>query len=118
MTYCASRLLAADVLPKCAAARTASSPSCFAVAFVGEADVPSSQTPASAPPVGYSTCLALVEHLVAPLTMPPPSQYCVITPDHASPPVPRPLKSFWTTGAPVFGSPLKVRLPAAPSVPW
>ena len=52
MTYCASRLAAAVVLPKWAAALTASTPSWCPVAEPGDAALSSTQTPASAPPVG------------------------------------------------------------------
>src|SRR4051794_37698756 len=52
MAYCTLRLDAAVVLPKCAAALTASWPSCVDVAWLGVGAALSYQTPASAPPVG------------------------------------------------------------------
>src|SRR3954468_694855 len=52
IAYCTLRLEAAVVLPKCAAALTASWPSCVCVAWLGVAAALSYQTPASAPPVG------------------------------------------------------------------
>ena len=52
MSYCASRLAAAVVLPKCAAALTASVPSWAGVAWLGEGALSSTQTPARTPPLG------------------------------------------------------------------
>src|SRR3954463_5032076 len=52
MAYSALRFSAAVVLLKCAAAATASCPSCVDVAWLGAALLLSYQTPASAPPVG------------------------------------------------------------------
>jgi len=52
MSYWTYRLDAAVVLPKCAAALTASVPSWNGVATAGDAALSSTQTPASAPPVG------------------------------------------------------------------
>src|SRR2546430_518751 len=90
-TYCALRLSPGLVLLKCEAARTASSPICCSVAASGALAALSSQTPASAPPVGYPTCAELAGQVVAPLAM--PSQYWVITPDHCSPAAPMPFIS-------------------------
>src|SRR5215831_5497326 len=70
MSYWASRLAAAVVLPKWAAALTASVPSWKGVAWAGDAALSSTQTPASTPP-----------------------EYWVMTPDHSSPFVPSPLNS-------------------------
>jgi len=52
ITYWASRLAAAVVLPKWAAALTASTPSWWPLAVCGDAVLSSTHTPASAPPVG------------------------------------------------------------------
>src|SRR5689334_7315613 len=52
ITYCVLRFETAVVLPKCAAALTASFARSVGVAFVGAGVPMSAQTPASAPPVG------------------------------------------------------------------
>src|SRR5438270_8811340 len=99
MTYWAFRFEAAVVLPKCVAALTASTPSWWPLAALGDAVLSSTQTPASTPPpVGYATCdVLLAGHVCAPVAT--PSQYWVMTPDHSSLFVPRPLKSSWSYGA-------------------
>jgi hypothetical protein len=115
MTYWALRFAAAVVLPKCvAAAASACWPSWCPVAWVGDAEPVSAQTPASVPPpVGYATCAEFAGQVCDPLAM--PSQYWVITPDHSSL-MPRPLNSCWSRGAIPTESPVNVVLPL-PSVP-
>src|SRR3954451_861334 len=115
MTYWAERFEAAVVFPKCPDARTASEAICAGLAAVGSAEALSYQTPASAPPGGEPTCEADAAHDVAPVGTPAPSQYCVITPDHSSFPVPRPLNICWSLPAPPTVSVEKARLPL-PSV--
>ncbi len=114
IAYCALRFDAAVVLPKCAAAATASWPSWVCVAWSGAGAAPSYQTPANAPPVGYPTWAADAGQLVAPLET--PSQYCVMTRDQPSLLLPRPRKNACSRGAVPAGSPLNVVSPAA-SVP-
>src|SRR3954463_10970447 len=111
MRYWAYRLAACVWLPKGAAALTASAAIWALVAAAGVAAELSYHAPASAPPVGYPTWSAPEGHEVAPLATPGPSQYWVMTPDHSSPPVPRPLNVFWRYGAPALGSFPNVRLP-------
>src|SRR3954467_3994819 len=82
MAYCALRLDAAVVLPKCPAALIASWASWSPVAWLGVAAELSYQTPASAPPVGYPTCGAVAGHVVVPAET--PSQYCDMTFDQPS----------------------------------
>src|SRR3954454_14210473 len=117
MAYCALRLEAAVVLPKCPAALIASCASWSPVAWLGAAALLSYQTPASETPVGKPTCGAVAGHDVAPEET--PSQYCVMTLDQPSLLVPRPLKSSCTTEAAPTESLVKVvsplvLLPAAP----
>ncbi len=113
ITYWASRFDAAVVLPKCAAALTASTPSWWPVAADGEAVLSSTHTPASAlPPVGYATCSVLLAGQVCdPVAT--PSQYWVATPDHSSPSVPRPLKNSCRSGPSPLVSPDSVTSPLA-----
>src|SRR5437763_7677651 len=114
ITYCALRLAAAVMLPKCDAAATATVPIWFPFAWPGAAEPVFAHTPASAPPVGYPTCGALagqVCELVA-----TPSQYWVITPDHSSLLVPMPLNSCCSRGATPVESLANVVLPL-PSLP-
>src|SRR6266567_525809 len=91
--YWVSRLDACVVFPKCFAALIASAASCLPVAVSGAAPDSSTQTPASAPPAGYATCEEFAGQDAE--LYGTPSQYCVITPDQRSLPVPRPLNSSW-----------------------
>src|SRR5215469_8606027 len=112
ITYCAFLLSAALVLPKCEAALTASTPSWWPVAVDGDAVLSSTQTPASAPPVGYPTCWVLPAGQIC-VPAATPWQYWVKTPDHSSLFVPRPLKNSWSYGASPLGSPDSVTSPLA-----
>src|SRR5437764_6363335 len=110
-TYCALRFRAAEVLPKWLAASMASWPSWCSVADCGAAARWSTQIPASAPPVGYPTCGASAGQVCAFFAT--PSQYCVVTPDHSSLPVPTPLNSCCNRAAMPAGSPDSAVLPLA-----
>src|SRR5438045_3700060 len=109
-TYCALRLAAAVVLPKWPAAFTASTAIWWPVVFAST-EVLSYQTPASAPPSGYPTCgpPKFVQSVVPTGTC---SQYWVMTADHCSWLVPRPLNISCRWAAPPAVSVEKVRSPA------
>src|SRR5690242_16853828 len=90
MTYCVSALDPAAVLPKCAAARTASAPiwstalSTVVTALSGTAGRASSnQTPLTSEPVGTPMCGAVDGQDSSPAAM--PSQYCCDTDVQSSP---------------------------------
>src|SRR3954464_9766641 len=87
------------------------------VAWLGDAALVSTQTPARAPPVGEPTWGAVAGHFLVPEAT--PSQYCVMTFDQPSLLVPRPLKKACSRGAVALGSPESVVLPFAsvPAVP-
>src|SRR4051794_40747127 len=83
ITYCTDRFDEGVVLPKCTAARSASWPSCCAVAWNGASVASSAHTPASGVfVVGCVTCVARLGQVVEPLAM--PWQYCVVEVLHVS----------------------------------
>src|SRR3979411_2325856 len=82
MTYCTEEFEAGVRLPKCWAARSASCPSCLAVAWTGASAVTSDHTPASGVAVGCCTKVAVGGHVVAPLST--PWQYWVVEVLHVS----------------------------------
>src|SRR5262245_23356563 len=78
ITYCAFRLAAGVVAPKCAAALTATDAIWTSVACDGAAAAVFAHTPASASPLGTPTCGADAGHDVEPAGT--PSQYWDSTP--------------------------------------
>src|SRR5689334_3525032 len=98
MTYCVCVLEPAAVLPKCAAARTASAPiwsidgMLSKPAVTGVASDGSNHTPLSSAPLGLPTCGAVVGQLTSPAAT--PSQYCCETVVQSSPVPYRPFRKF------------------------
>src|SRR5579884_1775869 len=82
ITYCTVSLTAELVLPKCAAARTASPASCDWVGDDGAAEPLSDQTPARVTP--FPACVPLDPQVTVPAAT--PWQYCVTLFTHELPP--------------------------------
>src|SRR5690349_9705508 len=98
ITYCALVFEPGAVLPKCAAARTASAPiwsrlGAAVTAEIGTAGAESSNhTPLTSEPSGTPTCVAVAGHVESPVAM--PSQYCCDTDVMSSPGPYRPVMKF------------------------
>src|SRR5215471_10742313 len=85
ITYCTFALLAAVVLPKCAAARAASEAICDCLGLEGAALWLSYQYPARSP-TGFPAAFPAPLQKIVPLAT--PWQYCVTEFNHALPPTP------------------------------
>ncbi len=105
------------MLPKWAAALTASTPSWLPLACAGEAPALSYQTPESTPPAWYGMKLAFEGQLTAPAATFGPSHHWVRSADQRSLLVPMPLNICWVAPAAPAESPENLAFPLA-SVVW